>query len=112
VESKGISRTGRKAFTLVELLIVIIIIGILAGAMMMLLGSSSDRAEATKIISNLRSMKSATLQFRADHPNDTELTTLKLSRIWTPSLDLAITLTALWFRTKFDGGGAHTKDRL
>ena len=65
-------------FTLVELLIVIIIIGILAGAMMMLMGSSSDRAEATKIISNLRSLKAASLQFRADNPNDTMLTIDKL----------------------------------
>jgi general secretion pathway protein G len=71
---KGISRTGRSGFTLVELLIVIIIIGILAGAMMMLMGSSSDRAEATKIISDLRSLKSATLQFRAEHKDAIALT--------------------------------------
>lgn len=75
---KGIKRTRRSGFTLVELLIVIIIIGILAGAMMMLMGSSSDRAEATKIISNLRSLKAASLQFRADNPNDNVLTIDKL----------------------------------
>ncbi len=75
---KGIKRTKRSGFTLVELLIVIIIIGILAGAMMMLMGSSSDRAEATKIISNLRSLKAASLQFRADNPNDNDLTIDKL----------------------------------
>ena len=71
---KGIKRTSRSGFTLVELLIVIIIIGILAGAMMMLMGSSSDRAEATKIISNLRSLKAAALQFRADKPDATTIT--------------------------------------
>jgi len=57
----------RKGFTLVELLIVIVIIGILAGAMMMLMGSSTDKAEATKIISDLRTMKGAVLQFYADN---------------------------------------------
>lgn len=56
----------RSGFTLVELLIVIIIIGILAGAMMLIAGSGSDRAEATKIISDLRSMKAAALMFYAD----------------------------------------------
>jgi general secretion pathway protein G len=57
----------RKGFTLVELLIVIVIIGILAGSMMMLMGSSTDKAEATKIISDLRVMKGAVLQYYADH---------------------------------------------
>jgi len=61
----------RSGFTLVELLIVIIIIGILAGAMMMLAGSGSDRAEATKIISDLRGMKAAALMYYADDANAT-----------------------------------------
>jgi general secretion pathway protein G len=66
-ETKHI-RPGRKrpAFTLVELLIVIIIIGILAGSMMLVAGSGTDRAEATKIVSNLRTLKAAILMHYAD----------------------------------------------
>ena len=63
----------RSGFTLVELLIVIIIIAILAGMMMMSTGSATDRAEAMKIVSNLRSLKSATLMYYVDYkewPND------------------------------------------
>ena len=56
----------KKGFTLVELLIVIIIIGMLASAMMLLMGTAEDKAEATAIISDMRSMKSVMVIFKLD----------------------------------------------
>jgi general secretion pathway protein G len=59
-------RSFRRAFTLVELLITIIITGILASAMLLVMGSGSDKAEATKIVSNLRALKGAALMYYVD----------------------------------------------
>ena len=55
-----------KGFTLVELLIVVVIIGILAGMMMLSTGSATDKAEATKIVSDMRNMKAAAVMVYAD----------------------------------------------
>lgn len=56
-----------KGFTLVELLIVVIIIGILAGMMMLTTGSATDRAEATRIISDMRNVKTAAVLYYMDN---------------------------------------------
>lgn len=66
MRSSAMKDRKRKGFTLVELLIVIIIIGILAGSMMLVAGSGTDKATATKIASDLRSLKSACLMYYAD----------------------------------------------
>lgn len=66
---KQIRKKYRKAkgFTLVELLIVIIIIGILSGMMMLSTGAATDKAEATKILSNMRNIKAATIMYYSDN---------------------------------------------
>ena len=56
-----------KGFTLVELLIVIIIIGILAGMMMLSTGAATDKAEATKILSDMRNIKAAAIMYYSDN---------------------------------------------
>lgn len=56
-------------FTLVELLIVIIIIGVLAGVMMLAAQFAMDKAEATKIVNNMRIIKTASIMCHADTGN-------------------------------------------
>ena len=66
-------RSMRKGFTLVELLIVIVIIGILAAAMLLSSGSATATAEASNIISGMRSLQAAAMLFYFDNKDDSRL---------------------------------------
>lgn len=57
----------RQGFTLVELLIVIVVIGILSAMMMLSSTESVSTARATKIISDLRNLKTAALAWYVDN---------------------------------------------
>lgn len=56
-----------RGFTLVELLIVITIIGILSGSLMLTMSAGTDRAEATRIVTDLNSLKLAAGLYYADN---------------------------------------------
>ncbi len=64
-----ISDTKRAGFTLVELLIVIIIIGILAGALLLVASAGTDKANASKIIHDLRAIKAAAIMKTSEDGN-------------------------------------------
>ena len=67
INLKKMLKRKSKGFTLVELLIVVIIIGILAGMMMLSTGSATAKAEATKIVSDMRNIKAAAIMYYADN---------------------------------------------
>jgi len=56
----------RKGFTLVELLVVMVVVGILAGSLMLLFGSASNRSTATRVVSDLMTLKRASVIFFYD----------------------------------------------
>ena len=58
---------GRKAFTLVELLVVIIIIGILAAVAIPQFGTSSAQAKESALKENLRLLRSSIDKYHVDH---------------------------------------------
>ena len=56
-----------RGFTLVELLIVIVVIGVLSAMMMLSSTEAVSSAEAAKVISNMRNLKTAVLEWYADN---------------------------------------------
>lgn len=52
---------------MVELLIVMVIIGILAGSLMLTMGGGKGKAEATRIVSDLRNLKAAATMYYIDN---------------------------------------------
>lgn len=58
--------TKKRGFTLVELLIVIVIVGVLSGLLMLSAGGALDKAEATKIVSDMKNIQSASILYFAD----------------------------------------------
>ena len=52
-------------FTLVELLIALLIMGILAGALLLVSSAGADKAQAMRVVSDLRNLKAAAVQYNA-----------------------------------------------
>ena len=62
----------RKGFTLVELLIVIVVIGVLSAMMILSSTEAVSTAKATKVISDMRVLKTATLAWYMDNLDSIE----------------------------------------
>jgi len=54
-----------KGFTLVELLIALVVVGILAGALLLVSAAGADKAQASRVVSDLRNLKAAAVQYNA-----------------------------------------------
>ena len=66
-----IKKRARRGFTLIELLIVMTIIGVLSGSLLLTMGSSTDKAEATRIVTDLNSLRLAAGLYYADNAGST-----------------------------------------
>jgi len=58
---------SKRAFTLVEILLTILIIGILSGSLLLTSAHSRDRSAATRIVSDLMTLKRAAMLFFSDN---------------------------------------------
>ena len=57
----------KRAFTLVEILIVVLISGILVGMMLLSATNAADSAKAARVISDIKTMRSVAVLYKADH---------------------------------------------
>lgn len=60
-----IKKSAYSGFTLVEILVTMIIVGILTGIIIIGVATASDKAEATRLVSDLRNLKSAAIVYKA-----------------------------------------------
>ena len=88
----------RKGFTLVELLIVIVVIGVWSAMMMLSSTEAVSSAKASNIISNMRNLKTAALEYYADN----------MDKVETKGAKIEITdITPYLTTTKIDGIGTN-----
>ena len=57
----------KRAFTLVEILMVVLIAGVLIGMMLLSATNASDSAKAARIIADIKTMRSVASLYKADH---------------------------------------------
>ncbi len=67
-------KAKRRAFTLVELLIVIVVIGVLAAMMMLSSTEAVDSARVAAVISNMRNLKTAVTAWYLDNLDKIDIT--------------------------------------
>jgi prepilin-type N-terminal cleavage/methylation domain-containing protein len=65
--ANSVLKSKSRGFGLTELLVVIVLIGILAGMTMLVMGSNTDKVEATVILAELDAAKSAMLAYSMEH---------------------------------------------
>lgn len=60
---KPTRKRTKNGFTLVELLVALVVVGILAGALLLVSSAGSDKAQAMRVVSDLRNLKAAAVQY-------------------------------------------------
>jgi prepilin-type N-terminal cleavage/methylation domain-containing protein len=102
---RQIGKTGREAFTLIEMLIVIVILGILAMVIIPQISTSTDDAKLSTLQTNLNSMRNAVELYYAQH--NSSYPGAKLGGASTATDAFAQQLTRY---TDVDGNIANIKD--